>query len=113
MEDERQEAIAWMRDFANKLVKGLEVVRVYDVRYFDKYQGAIAYLAFSNDLVVKVSIASEDDDIFVEHFAISNNKPDENPGWFGSVSQFRDLIKSDLFRRLYIKTAFRGEWVKR
>ena len=115
IEQERQESQAWMREFTNKMLRGLKIVELQSVRYRDTYSGSAAYIIFNASfelmrITFKVEIASEDDDIFISGFPAQNTVKDENDGFVGSPEEFRKTVRSSEFRHSYIKAMFTGRW---
>jgi hypothetical protein len=109
MDDEKERAVEWMRDFAKKMVHGLKLVTVNNVRYRDKYIGAEAWIAFYGD--GNYTVTTTDNGIFVEAFPVQNHKHSaEIPGWLGSVEEWRKIVRSSDFRRVWLKHVLSGDW---
>jgi hypothetical protein len=110
MDDEKKESEKWMRDFAKKMIHGLGLITLNKVRFLDKYSGAEAWVAFYGNGNYTVTIADEFDAIFVEAFPTQNHNQDEVPGWIGSVQEWRKIVRSSEFRRVWLKHVLTGYW---
>ena len=111
MKDERKETEEWMKQFARKMIRGLPLVSLNRVRYFDQYIGAQAWILFYGNGNYTVGIVDEHNNIFVEAFPAQNhNIKDEVPGWVGSVQEWRKIVRSSEFRRVWLKHVLTGDW---
>lgn len=78
-----------------KIISNKDIFDIYDIRYFDQYQGSFGVVTIFNKKY-KVWLISEDypeEYLWIESFPIDNTTEDgQFPGYKGGVNNIADLL---------------------